>query len=772
MQSEVEVLAPAGSIEAFTAAVNAGADAIYMGVDRYNARTMSKNFSIEEYETCILEAHKRGVKVYLTLNTLMKDSEIKDALKIVVRLYSVGLDAVILQDLGLALTLHKLLPNLAMHASTQMSVYSKEQVEFLASLGFKRVVLARELSIEEIKEICSSTNVEIEVFVHGALCVSVSGQCNMSRLIGARSANRGSCAQPCRQKYSLYKRGEASPVISSKYILSKKDIWGLDLVPELIEAGVKSLKIEGRNKFPEYVAEATRLYKKRVTEEVTDIEKCELLQVFNRSGKAYGYLKGVGYKESISVDTPKNVGLVLGKVQGVRKNFIKVKLQECINLHDGIEVYSDSVISTIVTCIKDENGNIVNCQMNKGDDVWLGDINGKCKVGDKVFKTTDSQVISRLNSEFVRKLTRKTECDIKVFVNADLPVKVEANTSNSSVIYESDIVPQKSINHALTETEIKEAFQKTQDTFVDFNVSVCLDDELYLSKAELNRFRREVIEKLENLYVVDIDVTKELREIENKLYLSEPKVKDGLSSGINKKRDSLYIYKYKPNKNYIEEYSKVYGEKPIRIYIAADDFVIHEKDILQKYANVVDVFFTIPNVTFKKLNRYILNNLERLVSCGVKGVLVGSFQYMSIIQRLKKAYNITVVANDSLNITNKHTIHYLKSFGFDEFTLSLELFDDEIKDMLSVGKLELTENLACAMTSRYCILGSLVSERKSESDVCSRPCMQGEYYIKDTFGKEYAIVCDNIDCVMRLIRNKARYEKEIEDAVSIRHVWL
>lgn len=537
MQSEVEILAPAGSIEAFTAAINAGADAVYMGVDRYNARTMSKNFSMEEYEACILEAHKRGVKVYLTLNTLMKDSEIKDALKIVARLYSVGLDAVILQDLGLSLTLHELFPNLAMHASTQMSVYSKEQVEFLASLGFKRVVLARELSIEEIKEICNSTNVEIEVFVHGALCVSVSGQCNMSRLIGSRSANRGSCAQPCRQKYSLYKRGEKASVISDKYILSKKDIWGLDLVPELIEAGVKSLKIEGRNKFPEYVAEATRLYKKRITEEVTDMEKRELLQVFNRSGKAYGYLKGVRYKESVSLDTPKNVGLMLGNVLDVRKNFIKVKLQECVNLHDGIEVYSDSVISTIVTCIKDENGNIVNAQMNKGDFVWLGDINGKCKVGDKVFKTTDSQVISRLNSEFVKKLTRKTKCNIEIFVKENSPVKVKASISNNSITYESDVVPQKSINHTLTETEIKEAFSKTQDTFVDFNVSCILDEGLYLSKAELNCVRREVIEKLENMYVKNIDISKELAELES----MESEIKHTKSRVIYKTRFAICI---------------------------------------------------------------------------------------------------------------------------------------------------------------------------------------------------------------------------------------
>lgn len=767
MQSEVEVLAPAGSIEAFTAAVNAGADAVYMGVDRYNARTMSKNFSIEEYEACILEAHKRGVKVYLTLNTLMKDSEIKDALKIVARLYSVGLDAVILQDLGLALTLHKLFPDLAMHASTQMSVYSKEQVEFLASLGFKRVVLARELSIDEIKEICSSTNVEIEVFVHGALCVSVSGQCNMSRLIGSRSANRGSCAQPCRQKYSLYKRGEASSVIANKYILSKKDIWGLDLVSELIEAGVKSLKIEGRNKFPEYVAEATRLYKKRVTGDVTDMEKRELLQVFNRSGKAYGYLKGIGHKESVSLDTPKNVGLMLGKVLDVRKNFIKVKLQECVNLHDGIEVYSDSVISTIVTCIKDENGNIVNAQMNKGDFVWLGDINGKCKVGDKVFKTTDSQVISRLNSEFVKKLTRKTKCDIEIFVKENLPVRVKANISNNSITYESEVVPQKSINHALTDTEIKEAFSKTQDTFVDFNVSCILDEGLYLSKAVLNGLRRETTERLENMYVKNIDISKELAELES----MESEIKH-TKSGSYIKQDSLYVYKYDSKKDYFDEYKKRYGACLTRLYLPASAFLLYEQDIFEKYAKRVELYVSIPSVTLKNLQRYILNDLERLVKRGVKGVLVGNLQYTKLLKDIKAKYNIKLVADTSLNITNSFTIKYLKEFGFDTFTLSLDLSDDDIKCMVGKEDIELTENLASAMVSRYCILGSFIADRQSEKDICTRPCAKDDYYIKDAFGKEYDIVCDGTDCIMTLVRNKARYEENIENKVSIRHMWI
>ncbi|MEG0872985.1 MAG: peptidase U32 family protein [Clostridia bacterium] len=194
-KKNIELLAPAGNIESFKAAVQTKADAIYMGVGKYNARTMAKNFDKNEYIECIEYAHKRGVKVYLTLNTLMYDSEILDALNIVVELYSKGLDAVIVQDIGLAMAIKEVLPNLALHASTQMSIYNLQQVKFLEKIGFKRIVLARELSVSQIEYICQNTDIEIEVFVHGALCVSLSGQCNLSGSIGDRSANRGACAR-------------------------------------------------------------------------------------------------------------------------------------------------------------------------------------------------------------------------------------------------------------------------------------------------------------------------------------------------------------------------------------------------------------------------------------------------------------------------------------------------------------------------------------------------------------------------------------------------
>lgn len=357
-RNNVEVLAPAGNMEAFFAAVHAGADAVFMGLDILNARTMAKNFNLDEYIKCLDYAHLRGVKVYLTLNTLCEDNEAHLALKMLEKLYIAGVDAVIVQDLGLAYLIHHMFPRLPLHASTQMSVYSLPQIKFLETLGFTRVVLARELSIEEIKYICENTNMEIEVFVHGALCVCVSGQCNMSALIGNRSANKGSCAQPCRMKYSLYKDKEK--LIEDRFLLSKKDIYGINHVDDLINAGVHSLKIEGRNRTPEYVAEAVLAYKKKVQGDNINLalEK-ELQQMFVRTTTSPGYFEGVLKKDSISFLSPKNTGIYLGKVCEKNKKLIKVKLNEDISLHDGIEII-ETGSSTIVTCIKDEKGNLLN----------------------------------------------------------------------------------------------------------------------------------------------------------------------------------------------------------------------------------------------------------------------------------------------------------------------------------------------------------------------------------------------------------------------------
>jgi putative protease len=284
----IELLSPAGNFESLKAAVQSGADAVYFGADKLNARINSTNFNNEELAEAIKYAKLRNVKTHLTLNILIQNDEFKQAIELVEYVYKMGIDAVIVQDLGLAKKIIEMFPGLEVHASTQMTTYNIEGVNELEKIGFNRVVLARELSIEEIKKICKNSNIDIEIFVHGALCICYSGQCLMSSIIGERSGNRGKCAGACRLPYTLLKNNNK---VDNGYLLSSKDVCTLDILPEIINSGVKSLKIEGRMKSPEYVAIVTSIYRKYIDLAnsnkpyiVDKQDKEKLLQIFNRGG--------------------------------------------------------------------------------------------------------------------------------------------------------------------------------------------------------------------------------------------------------------------------------------------------------------------------------------------------------------------------------------------------------------------------------------------------------------------------------------------------------
>ncbi len=289
----MEILSPAGNFEALCAAVNYGADAVYVGGTRFSARRGAQNFSDEELMQAVDFSHVRGAKVYVCCNTLMKETELSEAMDFIRYLYAIGVDALIIQDLGLLARVRRELPDMPVHASTQMTITNTDGVNLLADLGAKRVVLAREVTKKELASICKNAKAEIEYFVHGALCISYSGQCLMSSLLGTRSGNRGGCAQPCRLPYTLLKDGV--PVTEKQALLCPKDLCLADRVRELKDMGVSSLKIEGRMKSPEYVAMVTQVYKRAVTDGVSDEEIQDMLKFFSRGGSCYGYFDGCSY---------------------------------------------------------------------------------------------------------------------------------------------------------------------------------------------------------------------------------------------------------------------------------------------------------------------------------------------------------------------------------------------------------------------------------------------------------------------------------------------
>ncbi len=336
---KIELLAPVGDFECLKASIQNGADAIYLGTSSFSARAGEKNFNLDSLEEVINYAKLRNVSVHLALNTLIKNSEFAEALTIAKFAYEAGVDAIIVQDYGLCSFLLEHLPDLPIHASTQMSIHNLEGVKELESLGFSRVVLARELSINEIEFISNNTNIELETFIHGALCMSYSGQCLMSSMIGARSGNRGRCAQSCRLPYELIDKN--NNCLDKGYLLSPKDLCGLDFIPNLIDIGVTSLKIEGRLKSPEYVAIVTSIYRKYIDlaysnskYEVDENDIKKLMQVFNRGGFSNGHLSADANTELVFKDKPNNMGIYIGNVSkyNATKGYITLNLNDKIAL--------------------------------------------------------------------------------------------------------------------------------------------------------------------------------------------------------------------------------------------------------------------------------------------------------------------------------------------------------------------------------------------------------------------------------------------------------
>lgn len=757
-----------------------GADAIYMGINKFNARNMAENFDIDSYINAIEYAHQRGVKVYLTLNTLLKTDEINEALDVAVKLYSKGLDAVIVQDIGLASLIHEIMPKLHLHASTQMSIYSLNQVLFLEKIGFKRVVLARELSLEEIEYICKNTNLEIEVFVHGALCVSLSGQCLLSSVIGNRSANRGECAQPCRMKYSLYDKTDKE-IVKNQYLLSKKDIFGLEYLGKLLKAGVTSFKIEGRNKTPEYVYGVTRIYRKymdniinahRSDYKIENKDKFVLKQLFNRDGLDTGYLGGVRYKSSISLKSPKNTGVYIGKVIEKYKKFVKIEIEEDIDMHDGIEIYcSDNIVSNVITCIKDNKGNIINKGVKKGSVVYIGDFSGNIKKGDKIYRTTSSALNKNLrlaNSSKQRKRKLSISISIKKAKN------IQVYCDELAISYEMEHIPEEAKNRATNIVDLEKAFSKTQDTPFEFKIEKAdLDENIFVPLSILNELRRDLIEKIKNYYTVDInesDIEKKKETILKKCEVTFEALKKTKDKEKRLEQDSLFIYKYNSQKDYLKEYSLKYGEFPKIIYFDVISFIKYKDEILKKYnTDTTQVYIYISNFTLKNSNKIIEENLENYVISGIKGIMLGSFCHYELCKKLKDKYNIKLVADYSFNVSNKYSANLFYNFNFDLIVPSVELSIEDIKELDEYFNISLNLDIITVMTSRYCILGSFIG-RKDDKSRCTMPCKY-TYHLKDTHGANYYIICDNIDCVMRIVkyRKKEEYGKL---SVNKRHAML
>lgn len=514
-----EILAPVGSMDALRAAVCAGADAVYLGGNRFGARAFADNFDEDALLDAIQYAHIYGVKVYLTINTLFRDEEIKSLYDYLLPLYGAGLDAVIVQDLGVVSYVHEIFPDLPIHASTQMTVTTQYAFTVLKDYGVTRIIPARELSIEEIaglkkapmketgnpeedeRNIDARTKdsvPEVEVFVQGALCYCYSGQCLMSSMLGGRSGNRGRCAQTCRLAFDAADARGKRLHTDGRHILSTKDLCGLENIPALIRAGVDSFKIEGRMKKPEYVAACVRSYRicldawfdGKLTKELIHKQRQEMAEVFNRGGFTDGYYQKHNGKEMITVQNPGNVGVEIGKIQGVDRNRVTVKLSKEVFCGDILVIGSRKDPVTL-TCSIDGG---------KGDEIVLNAPHSKIlQKGMAVNRMQSAKLMSELSrySSEEKKVLVSGKLILKAGETAQLSLAASVKGETYTVTVRGDQV-QEAANNPLREEVIKKKITATGNTRYRFGkFEVWMGEGIFYPSGALKELRRKGLESLE-----------------------------------------------------------------------------------------------------------------------------------------------------------------------------------------------------------------------------------------------------------------------------------
>lgn len=761
---DVELLAPVGSFEALKAAVQNGANAVYLGGKDFGARASANNFDRDELKEAVKYAHIRGVQVFVTTNTLRKENEIEDFLEYAKFLYDIDVDAIILQDIGMARLIKRELPDFELHASTQMVAHSLEDVKYLESVGFDRVVLAREVTVEEIKYICDNCKADIEVFVHGALCVCYSGQCLMSSMIGNRSGNRGRCAQPCRQRYELIDVYTGEVVNSNgDYLLSPRDLNAIEEIDKVIDAGVHSLKIEGRMKRPEYVATVIDGYRKTIDEylatnklNVSDETINDLYTIFNRKFTK-GLLLGDVGKDMMNSQLPNNQGLYVGTVVDYNKKAkrLKIKLANTLKKGDGINLGG----GTIGRIIK--NGNIETIGY-KGETIEL-DFVGEARKGQIVFKTSDSELMDRVQATFTQdKEFVKNIIDAKITIKlGQKPILTLKDRHSNEATIEGDKIVEEAMKVALSKEKVETQLRKLGNTPYELDLlEIELDDNVSLPISLLNQMRRDCIELLD----------KERVSIKNRKYKNKTvKYKPVLYNRNKQQGISVKV------KN-LEQLESALECCVDRIYYEDTNTIDKAMSLAMKYNK--KVIYSAPRIIRNK--EY--NHLAKANNAGVESVQVGN--YGSIDYFKDKKLNIDYY----LNAFNSETINYYKEIGADTLCISQELNINEIKETIKYTDINIESvvyGYTPLMITEYCPMGVIVRDCKKDKRVAK--CKESIYALRNSKGDEFRVSQDifcrstiynsNVTCMLDNLYelheigiNVLRLDFTLEDKETVKEV--
>lgn len=678
-----EVLAPAGSYESFHAAIAAGADAVYLAGNLFGARAFAQNFSEEELLHVIDEAHLHGRKIYLTVNTLLKEKELEEKLYTYLEpYYNEGLDAVIVQDYGVLRFIRQHFPGLALHASTQMTVTGPEGASLLADYGVERVVPARELSLKEVETIKKATQMEMECFVHGALCYCYSGQCLMSSMIGGRSGNRGQCAQPCRLPYTY--KGK------NGYLMSLKDICTLESIPDLIEHGIDSFKIEGRMKKPEYVAGVTAMYRKytdlylehgreKFRVKKSDLE--ELMDLYNRGGFHSGYYFVHNGPEMLCTNRPNHAGTKAAKVLGQKGRELQISVLKDLSKGDVLEFPSGHGDYTLGKDWKKGERQTILLPKNQRE-----------KKGAWIFRTRCNALLQRLNQTYVNAKLQEPisgRVVLKPGEKAVLELRFTGRNGTKTVIRVKGERIAPAENRPLTEEQVTKALVKTGNTpFYFETLDVKLEGDCFCPMQQLNTLRRQGIEELEKAVLngfrrtsADVgqqDMTDTVSDLEKRADNTAGNLRTSVLAETLEQLEAMWEFL----ESALE--SSEMEQSLRRIYLDFELFLGKEtpektREICRKFQKKkIQIFLALPHISRGNLDGK-LKSLLLAEKETVDGVLIRNLESLGMLRKI--GFDKSVIADHNLYILNHEAKKFLKEEGISEYTASLELNAKELSGL-------------------------------------------------------------------------------------------
>lgn len=766
MMNRPELLAPAGSWEAFVAAVENGADAVYLGGKMFNARQSAANFDDEQLAGAVEYAHIRGAKVYVTVNILVADTEMEQALKFLYFLQNIGADAAIVQDLGLARAAREVIPELPLHASTQMTMHNIAGVEQLLEAGFSRIVLAREMSLEEIKRIKESTGADLEVFVHGALCIGYSGQCLLSSMIGGRSGNRGRCAQPCRMKYELVDRkGRPAPeaATAGEYLLSPRDLNISEHLPELIEAGINSFKVEGRMKRPEYVATVVRTYRTLIDRAmagdnyyVTGEEKRDLAQIFNRDFTT-GYFFGGQGPELMSFKRPNNRGVRLGRVKGFDRasRLVEIVLEEPLRVGDGLEVWvteGGRVGFEVGEIFVDGRGAE---RAPAGSSVKLS-IPGKVRPGDRIFKTHDADLMERARESFASpRGVKKIPLLFSVRAGAGLPLTltVKDNHGHTGRAVTPSAGEQAQKRPLDREFLLSQLGRLGNTPFEIGELFSDIDGEVIYPVKEINEARRMALAGLEERLLASRRVAP----------VAGSTFKDRLCRVSRRNESEKRVPHRKKTVLSVSVGDLASLQAAVKagadvVYFGGDSFrskpLIKIEDIISgiKFCKDHDAkfVFSTPRITKENDLEHLAGVMKQIAGYHLDGVLAGN---LGIIRLFAKHYpDIPLVSDSGLNIFNREALLYMLELGCSRVAISPELTMEQVGELAEYPVEVLVQGALELMVTEYCAAGSLLGGI-TKQNTCSGVCRDRSFGLRDRTGAVFPVETDGY-CRMHIFNSR------------------